>query len=58
MDPRCPLCRDPGGELLWEDAVYSRLMKAKNADVFMYTHGKDIMQDAKKHVQALINEHC
>jgi len=27
-------------------------------DVFIYTHGKDIMKDAKKHVQALINEHC
>lgn len=27
-------------------------------DVFIYTHGKDIMKDAKKHVQALIDEHC
>lgn len=27
-------------------------------DVFIYTHGKDIMKDAKKRVKALIDENC
>lgn len=27
-------------------------------EVFIYTHGKDIMKDAKKKVQTLIQEHC
>jgi glyoxylase-like metal-dependent hydrolase (beta-lactamase superfamily II) len=27
-------------------------------DVFIYTHGKDIMKDAKKQVQALVEKNC